>query len=368
MTGRRGFRATALCFGLTAMFAISSAMGSPAAIAASRANGDGGGALTWLRLAAGFAAPLQPIIDALDGSPAINTGSDGRLTFLLLGSDARGAAVSRTDTMLIMSVKGTTINAASLPRDTGRVPKPEGGTFSGKANGILRQRINEANGNVEQGLDKFEKDLEWLFGIEIDYHALIWFSGFTTLVDKIDPVMVNSGREILDKKHIDDPDGPHGVYFPKWNGYALYAWNPSSYSGAPYCNGAWQNDTNPPIDSGYWCHRALPFVRSRKGPYNDDWVRARRQQDFIGAAIKAVSSTELSSLESTAEGEGMGKWLTNYPITPSSAVDLYNALHNATLVNQVVFKPSTYAARIAGTSAYQLHLDACRAWAAQYLK
>lgn len=366
MTGRRGLRASVLAFGLTAMFAISSAMGSPAAIAASRANGDGGGVLAWLRMAADFASPLRPIIDALDGGGAINTGSDGRLTFLLLGSDARGTGVSRTDTMLIMSVKGNTISAASLPRDTGRIPNPAGGTFSGKANGILRLLINQSGGNVQVGLDKFEVVIEKLLGgIEIDYRALIWFSGFTTLVDKIDPVTLNINREIRDPKHMDDPSGPEGVYFPKWNGYSLYAWDPLPN---PYCNGAYKNDTSPPVDSQYWCHRALPFVRSRKGPYNDDWVRARRQQDFIAATIKAVSQTELSSLTSTAQSQGMGKWLTNYPVNLSSAMDLYNALHNASLVNQVVFKPSNYAARIPGTSSYELRLDAVRQWAAQYLK
>jgi len=64
----------------------------------------------------------------------------------------------------------------------------------------------------------------------------------------------------------------------------------------------------------------------------------------------------------------MGKWWTNYPINATSAMDLYNALHNASLGEHVVFKPSIFAGRIPGTSAYELKLTAVRQWAAQHLK
>ena len=97
--------------------------------------------------------------------------------------------------MLIMSIKGNTITAASLPRDTGRVPRPAsmgGGTFPGKANSILHQL--QAGTTLDGALDKFDQVIENIAHIEIDYHALIWFNGFTTLVDKIDPVNVNSTR------------------------------------------------------------------------------------------------------------------------------------------------------------------------------
>ena len=63
----------------------------------------------------------------------------------------------------------------------------------------------------------------------------------------------------------------------------------------------------------------------------------------------------------------MGKWWTNYPISMSSATDLYNALNGATPQNRVVFKPSLYAQRISGTSAYELKLSAVRQWTAQYM-
>lgn len=366
MTGRIGIRASVLAVALVTVVAVSSVAGYPTASAASRVGDPGSSDVDWLKLAFDVASPMRPLIDAVDGNQALNKGTDGRLTFLLLGLDARGSSVSRTDTMMIMSVKGSTITSASLPRDTARIPRPAsmgGGTFSGKANGILRQLISGTT--LDGALAKFEIVIENLAQIEIDYHALIWFNGFTTLVGKVDPIIVNVTREIRDPKQVDDHDGSPGVYFPTWTGYVLNAYNTGSN---PYCNGAYKNDLNPPVDAKYWCHRALPYVRSRKGPRNNDFVRAKRQQEFIAAAIKAVAQTELSGLVNTAQSEGLGKWWTNYPITLTSAMDLYSALHSASLGTHVVWKPSTFASRISGTSSYQLKLSAVRQWAAQYLK
>jgi anionic cell wall polymer biosynthesis LytR-Cps2A-Psr (LCP) family protein len=363
---RRGSRATLFSIALMTAVLASSAMAVPG-VAASQVVGDTGGAkIDWLEIGMGLATGLRPIIDAVEGGQAIDKGTDGRLTFVLLGSDSRASAVSRTDAMLIMSVKGSTITAASLPRDTARVPRPAsmgGGIFPGKANTILHQLM--AGTTLDGALNKFDQVIENLLLIEVDYHALIWFNGFTTLVDKIDPVNVNSDRVIKDGKFHDDPDGTAGVYFPKWNGYALYAWDPLPN---PYCDGSYKAYTDPSAHPSTWCHRALPFVRSRHGVANDDWVRARRQQEFIVSAIKATSTSELSGLVSTGQNEGMGKWWTNYPISVGSATDLYNAVHGATLGNHVVFKPSQFAARIPGTSGYELKIPEIRAWAATYLK
>ena len=152
----------------------------------------------WLDLAYSFATPLRPLIDALEGNQSFSTGSDGRLTFVLLGSDSRYSSVSRTDAMLIMSIKGNTITAASLPRDTGRVPRPAsmgGGTLSGKANSILRQLMTGTT--LDGALNKFDQVIENIAQIEVDYHALIWFNGFTTLVTR-SLIIVNSVRVIYD--------------------------------------------------------------------------------------------------------------------------------------------------------------------------
>ncbi|MEX2546819.1 MAG: LCP family protein [Chloroflexota bacterium] len=367
MTSRRRIRASAIVVALVAAVTASGVTGYPTASAASGIGDPGGPGIDWLRLGMDLAAPARPLLAAMEGAEAINYGSDGRLTFLLLGSDARGTGIARTDSIMVVSLKGKSISAASIPRDTARIPIPAsmgGGTFSGKVNGILRTLRNSSS-SLDDALNKFERVIENLLRIEIDYRALVWFNGFTTLVGKVDPVTLNIGREVIDAKHADDPNASHGVYFPKWNGYALSALNPS---GRPLCNGDYKADLPPPVASKYWCRRALPFVRSRKGPGNNDWVRSRRQQEFIAATIKAVAQYELSGLVSTAQSEGAGKWWTNYPISMTSATDLYNALSGATLKNSVVFKPRTYANRISGTSGYELKLSAVRQWTATYMK
>jgi anionic cell wall polymer biosynthesis LytR-Cps2A-Psr (LCP) family protein len=312
-----------------------------------------------------MSAPVLKLVDGLLGNQAVDDGSDNRLTVLAMGSDSRGTGLSRMDAILILSIKGNSISMASIPRDTARFPKRGGGVWSGKVNGIVRQYVN-AGYSAQAALNEFEKDVEYVLGITIDYNAVVWFNGLTTLVGKVDPIYVNT-PEIRDGKLIDDHAAGQrqGVYFPDSNSWPLYDFNYSA-NGRAYCNGNWRVDT-PPIDAANKCKRALPFVRSRKGPNNNDWIRARRQQNFIYSAIKAVSSGELSSLTSTATNEGGGRWMTNMPISLSNAQDLYNRLHNASLTRQVVFKPKAYATRISGTSGYQLKLSAVRAWCDAYM-
>ncbi len=251
-----------------------------------------------------FDSVIRPVVASIAGAPAVTEGADGRITFLVLGSDSRTNSISRTDTIMIVSLNGSTINAASIPRDTSRIPNPEGGTFSGRINGILKQ-LRTTSGDLNEALQRFERVIERLLLIEIDYHVLLWFGGFTTLVDKVDPISVNSRRAIEDPGVVDDPNGPPGAYFPEASGYSLYSWNPASN---PYCNGAWKEDTIGPIDSKYWCRRALIYVRSRKGPKNNDWVRTRRQQEFVASTIRAVTRTEVQTLVGTASQNAMGKW------------------------------------------------------------
>jgi len=331
------------------------------------------GASSWGSKLGGFAtdasmtmsAPVLRLVDDMMGNQAVDDGSDNRLTVLAMGSDSRGSGLGRMDAILILSIKGSSISMASIPRDTARFPKRGGGTWSGKVNGIVRQYLN-AGYSAQSALSEFEKDVENALGIVIDYNAVVWFNGLTTLVGRVDPIYVNT-PEIRDGKLIDDhdPNQPQGVYFPNSNSWALHDYNYSA-NGRAYCNGKWRFDPAP-IDTANKCVRALPFVRSRKGPNNDDWVRSKRQQNFVYATIKAISSGELSGLSSTASNEGGGRWMTNMPISLSNAQDLYNRLHSASFGHSVVFKPNGYASRISGTSGYQLKLDAVRAWCNNYM-
>src|SRR6188508_410340 len=93
------------------------------------------------------APPPPPTDPPLTPPSTISSGADGRLTFLLLGMDARDDTVTRTDTVMVMSLKGDEISAASIPRDTKRMPIPGGGgAFYPKVNSILRV-FYESNGH-----------------------------------------------------------------------------------------------------------------------------------------------------------------------------------------------------------------------------
>ena len=92
------------------------------------------------------------------------------------------------------------------------------------------------------------------------------------------------------------------------------------------------------------CTRALEYVRSRHGPGNNDWVRGKRQQSFIYAAIKRVisrgSGSNFDSLRASALSNSTD-FYTTLPTDSASALELFNLLSGATMPNQAVLKPTT---------------------------
>ncbi len=348
-------------FGLALVLTATGVAGFPAATAVSSTRTS----TSMLDLAAGLSRfmPLDGVFAALGQPAAIDDGPDNRLTVLLLGSDARTGAVSRTDTIMVISVKNNVITAASIPRDTARIPNPftasTTDTFTGRVNGIFQTL--KKNDTIEHALVEFEQVIEHLLQIEIDYHALITFEGFHAMVDVVDPITLNITKAIKDSKYWDDPTRIKGVYFPIRNNYQLWAWQPGATP--PLCNGLWRNDP-PPIASVHECARAMPFVRSRKGNGNSDFVRASRQQLFVYETIQEINATNLASLLAQAQGQNsLGDLYTNIPMNLADLQVILNRIGGATLGNRVVFKPKVYSTHIPGGTAYQLKLSVVRAWA-----
>jgi len=342
----------ALAASVAVLVLATTALGDPAVTQARAVNPLAGLSSTALDLASPFLSLVNPVVQG-----SLNQGSDGRLTILLLGSDTRGGGVGRTDTVMLMSIKNGVVTAASIPRDTARIPNPynPGTTYSPRVNAILKSLVKQYGQTV--GFQRFEYTLEQLLGVQIDYYALVTFDGFERLVDEVDPIVINNGQNIRDTKFQDDPNKLKGVYFPIDSTYTLFA-KPDG----PLCNGLWRTAANP---AQFACDRALPFVRSRKGPGNSDFRRASRQQSFVIAASKAVSTSELSSVVGRANYERTLKHLiTNIPITAATATEMYNLLHSAHFGNHVVFSPTTYSTHIPGGTAYQLKIPAVRAWIA----
>ena len=334
---------------------LATSLGDPVTVAAASAPSQRE-MLGWLRT---LGAPvLDSALDVVRENSLVD-GSDGRLTVMVLGTDTRNSGWGLTDVILIASIDQATnqVSLASIPRDIGKFPNPNGGTYVGKVNNLVKKI----------GLTSFERAVEYTLDIEIDYNVLITFRGFETMVDNVDGagIIVSNPKQIADPKFWDDPNKPKGVYFPTGPN-TLYA-----LPGGPLCNGLWRTRGT---SSTYWCHRALPFVRSRKGSGNSDFVRAKRQQSFLWGALGRVlsrgSGAALESLAATARGQvGIQQIRGTLPTTYAAAASLFSELSNATLPanRQIVFAPNTYATKIPNTSSYQLKLTAVRAWTAAYM-
>jgi LCP family protein required for cell wall assembly len=331
------------------------------------ANGGllSGSALHWIELGMGAArfAPIAPLLRSLDGSQAINYGSDGRLTVLLLGSDYRpGKGGDRTDVIMVVTINPRTREAAalSIPRDVARVPLPGGGTFSDRINALLKyyRRQNGLKGPVSMklALPKVQAAIAYILRIQIDYYALIRFDGVEELVDEVGGVTVRIDKAWFDPKH--PPTDPPGSYFPQSTAWQLYG------ASTPQCRGWYRNGPNKG-QPGYYCHRALVFARSRKGSGNNDFVRAARQQRLVEATVKKVLArgrgSNLSALVQAGEEQvdELHLW-TNIPLTGGNALAFYDLLSGFKLTRTVVLKPTTYAQKIPGTARYELKLDVVR--------
>ena len=116
--------------------ALSTAASNPSPAAAASVS-QGSSSRGLLALANSAASPLLTALGGLTAG-TIDSGTDGRITVLLLGSDSRKLGISRTDSIMIVSLKGTTISAASIPRDTARIPNPAGGLYKGRVNALIK--------------------------------------------------------------------------------------------------------------------------------------------------------------------------------------------------------------------------------------
>ena len=304
---------------------------------------------------------LQPIAATLHTfvPGQIDKGTDGRLTVLLIGSDWRprlAGTGERTDAMMIVTIDDQKqISAVSLPRDVGNFPMGPGLTFKAKVNGMFKY-FKQTYGTRELALEHMRLAFQYAFGIQIDYVAYIRFTGVDALVDKVGGVPVAVPYDIFDSTIVDDrSDRQHGAKFLASDSTLMRG------GSAPLCY-----TVGNPInwDQTPTCTRALLYVRSRHGPGNNDWRRARRQQGFVFATInRVISRGNSGNLEALrlATLSNPDDFYTTLPTDPASVVALFDMLDGATMPNQAVLMPSTYAFTVPGTSKQELHIDVVRA-------
>ena len=127
-------------------------------------------------------------------------GTDGRLTVLILGSDARDGVIgARTDAILVGTINPVDgkIAMVSLPRDTVNVPIAPGQAYSGRINSLFWE-FERSMGKTKPALKKTKQALAYAFGTEIDYYALVEFDGLVRLVNSIGGIEVTLDKALVD--------------------------------------------------------------------------------------------------------------------------------------------------------------------------
>jgi LCP family protein required for cell wall assembly len=208
----------------------------------------------WAAFAARMFAPFatRVVETTTSGSveaPPAWTGDD-RLNVLVLGIDTRDSdpATRNTDTMLVISIDPLNKSASmlSIPRDV-YIDKP--GTFQGKINGAF----------AFGGPQLVRKLVDDLLGVPIHTYVLINFDAFNKIIDGVGGVIVDAKRPVRDESY------------------------PTVDFGVERINIL----TGPQLMHG---DVALKYARSRHD--TNDYSRARRQQEVIGALRARLSQPE----------------------------------------------------------------------------
>jgi LCP family protein required for cell wall assembly len=255
--------------------------------------------------------------DVLNATPeATRASPDDRLTVLITGVDSspsRGHAL--TDTLIVASIDPKTHRGVliSIPRDLARFPLPDGRIYQGKINSLMTYAASHPEEFPKGPLPTLIETLGHLIGVPIHYFAAIDLAGFVQMVDSV------GGIDIVNQKDIDDP------VYGGWTDTRPIGFHLSA--GPHHLDG--QN--------------ALAYARSRKGPGDNDFTRARRQQEVLLALRDRMTDpTVIPQLPGLVQA--VGKTLrTNVP-PDQVPVLLELAKSNADApVGQVVLGPRKYA-------------------------
>jgi LCP family protein required for cell wall assembly len=210
---------------------------------------------------------------------------DSRINILLTGIDSSERREhALTDTLIVVSVDPLTGDVAmvSFPRDIARFEEPDGTTFKGKINSLMTYADNHPKEYPDGGLPTLISQLGYLLGVPIHYYAAVDLQGFRKLIDAVGGVTIDNPKAINDPSYGGWLDGHVGFRLSK---------------GVHHLNG----------------ENALAYARSRKGAGDNDFTRARRQQQLLVALRARVTDpTLLPQLPSIIEA-GSNTVRTNFP-------------------------------------------------------
>ena len=212
---------------------------------------------------------MDPSFDpSLDpgASPAVEPSSapvnENRFTVLLTGIDSGpGRNHALTDTLIVVSVDRTTGKVAmvSFPRDLARFPLTSGGTYNGRINSLKGWADRNPKRYPDGGYAALTQELGHLLGIPVPFYASVDLAGFERMIAAVGGITV---------------DNPKAINDPSYGG-----WTDGRPVGFRLSAGVHKLDGP----------AALAYVRSRKGAGDNDFNRARRQQQVIVALGKKLS-------------------------------------------------------------------------------
>lgn len=186
---------------------------------------------------------------------------ESRINILLTGVDsAESRSHALTDTLIVASIDPTTRAVAliSIPRDISEFPMIDGRTYTGKINSFMTYVDNHPTEFKDPPFVELVKELSFLIGTPIHYYAAVDLAGFRHLVD------VAGGVTITNERAIDDP---RYDWLDGRRGFTLSV-------GTHTLDG----------------ENALAYVRSRYTFGDNDFNRARRQQEVLLALVKQLAS------------------------------------------------------------------------------
>jgi len=282
------------------------------------------------------AAPTDPPATATPrptGIPGLDEsilGTDGRLTILLMGVDSRGKKITgRTDALMFVTInpRNGRVAMASVPRDMVQVPIGPGRTFGSNFVRINALYLMLAEGvSQRKGLQRMVKAMEYMAGIEIDRYAMIGFDGVRSLINRIGGVDIRLPRALVDRSMHVVMNGRKGLVLKKG-----------------------KNHMTGPV--------ALSFARTRHT--DNDYMRARRQQQLITAAIQKVIKNGPRRLPTLLKAL-KGNLITDFDIRDGATLLALAKTAKLKNVKSYVLGPSKWAGPGDGKYTTKLRIDVVR--------
>jgi polyisoprenyl-teichoic acid--peptidoglycan teichoic acid transferase len=255
---------------------------------------------------------------------------ESRINILFLGIDS--SEIRRhalTDTLLVVSIDPNTKTAAmiSFPRDIADFPMYSGGVYHGKINALMTDADKHRDKYPDGGLTTLTKELGFLLGVPIHYYAAINLDGFETMIDRVGGVTITNATAIND---------------PNYGG-----WKQPGRIGFQLSKGTHTLDGE----------SALAYVRSRKGVGNNDFERARRQQQLLVALEKKLADPSMLPKLPQLLEDATQTITTSFP--PERLADMLalgRTIDDKTIVKKVLGPP--YAVRPPSAPDYRLNIVA----------